>query len=300
MAPGRLPFAKMHGCANDYVVVDGVRREIAAPAALARRACDRRLGVGADGLLVAAPAAGADLAMHMYNPDGSPAQMCGNGLRCLVRYGIEEGLLDAAASGSVIATGAGPRRVRVLGRDPWDLEIDMGTPDFDPAALPARVAGPEALAHELALPVGPLRLTLVGLGNPHAVHFVPGPEAVAAADLARLGPAVERHPDFPERVNLEVVAVVAPDRLVQRTWERGAGETPACGTGACAALVAAARTGRSGREATVDLAGGALRVRWAADGHVFLRGPAERVFDGELRGDARDPRRVAPGARRAG
>lgn len=271
-----LPFAKMHGCANDYVVVDGRGLSSADWSVLARYVCHRRAGVGADGLLLAERSSSADLFMRMYNPDGSQAQMCGNGLRCFVRYAREEDLL-APAPLHRIQTLAGVRQVRVCSQDPWDIEIDMGRPTFSPSALPARLEGSEALAVALDVDGDRLDVSLIGMGNPHAVHFVADVEGF---DLARIGPRVEHHPLFPERVNFEIVERVTQDRLRQRTWERGAGETPACGTGACAVLVAAVRTGRASRQATIHLRGGDLRVCWADDDHVHLRGPAVRVFDG--------------------
>ena len=262
MAP--LPFRKLHGCRNDYVVVAAADLPAdAATPALARALCDRHAGVGADGLLRVGSDADGGISMRMWNPDGSEAEMCGNGLRCAVRFALEREGRAAPGPGRAW-TAAGPLGFTVhgVGDGDWDVEIEVGVPTF---------GGP------LHLTTPPVSLERVALGNPHAVAFV---EDVERVPLATWGPAIERHEAFPGRTNVEFVAVRARDHLVQRTWERGAGETPACGTGAAAVWAAAQRAGHVGREGRIDLRGGTLRLAWPGEGFVRLRGPATAVFDG--------------------
>lgn len=259
-----IPFRKMHGCRNDYVVV--AEADVPAGsdlAALARAACDRRGGLGADGLLVVGHPDGVDLSMRMWNPDGSEAEMCGNGLRCAVRFAWER--LGRAPGGSGSArTAAGDLACTIHGAQgaSWDVEIEVGTP---------RLRGVVLLADP------GLELVCVSLGNPHAVTFV---DDVDAAPLETWGPRVEHDPAFPDRTNVELIAIREPDELVQRTWERGAGETEACGTGAAAAWVAARLAGLVGDQGIVHLKGGDLQVTWPGSGPVHLRGPATAVAEG--------------------
>lgn len=281
-----LPFAKMHGCANDYVVVDGFHHAVEDPAGLARETAERRTGVGSDGLLLALPGRNAPLRMRMFNVDGSEAEMCGNGLRCLVKFALERGLVPWAERGEV-ETAAGLLAYEVhpggSAAGPGVVEevtIRMGRPVLERSLVPMR--GPEGRVVDEALDLGAGRLavTAVSMGNPHAVAFV---DDVDAVDLAALGPRVERHAAFPRRTNTEVVQVVSRGEVRQRTWERGCGETQACGTGACAVVVAGVLTGRTDREVLVHLRGGDLRVRWEDEdegGQVRLRGPAVEVFRG--------------------
>jgi len=283
--PHLLPFAKMEGCQNDYVVVDG---RLALPddlAALARRACARRAGVGADGLLVVGPSERAAMRMRMFNVDGSEAEMCGNGLRCAVRFAIEEGLLVSEVASEEtfpisVETGAGVLGAAVHARGAiWDVALDMGPPSFAPSTIPTTLAGPEVLDTALVLGDASVQVTSLAMGNPHTIVFV---EDVATAPVTTLGPRIETHEAFPARTNVAFVEVASRTRLVQRTWERGCGETLACGTGACAAAVAAMRLGHCDAEVVVSLRGGDLRVAWQPGEPVRMRGPARRVFDGQL------------------
>ena len=301
MAPadGRLtfPFTKYQGAGNDFVVVDarmgGALAQLAgdaAWAALARQVCDRHFGAGADGLLVAAKpvTAGATQCMRMYNPDGSESEMCGNGLRCFVRWLADEG--DLAPGEVAVQTGAGVLRA-ALAADGM-VTVDMGAPRLAPADIPLSAAAamdqpPAGPVMHLPLKVAAaatagapseLDVTCVSMGNPHAVHFV---EDVESVPLDVLGPVVERHAAFPRRTNVEVCQVVAPDRLRVRVWERGAGLTLACGTGACASLAAARLRGLAGERATLELPGGTLSVQWPGGmASVRLSGPAVRVYRG--------------------
>ncbi|MDJ0947688.1 MAG: diaminopimelate epimerase [Alphaproteobacteria bacterium] len=267
------PFIKMHGLGNDFVVLDGRARPLEVSPAAARAIGDRHTGVGFDQLILIQPAETglADAFLRFLNTDGSESAACGNGTRCVaallmaesgkdhVVLETEAGLLDADARGDgLIAVDMGPARYD------WD-EIPLAEA-CDTLHLPLS-EGP------LADPVG------VNMGNPHAVFFVDDAEAVA---LAKLGPRLERHALFPQRANIGVAQVIAPDRLRLRVWERGVGITRACGSGACAALVAAARRNLTERRATVAVDGGALEIEWLEDGHVLMTGPVTRSFDGVL------------------
>ncbi len=269
-----LAFRKMHGLGNDFVVLDGRARALTLTAQAARTIADRRTGVGCDQILIMEPArAGGDIFMAIFNADGSVVESCGNGSRCVARLIMDETGKDKitleTASGPVVAT-----------RAPDGLiAIDMGPARDTWQAIPLAEA-----ADTLHLPVseGALRdAVAVNVGNPHAVFFVDDAEAI---DLATLGPRLERHPLFPQRTNVEAVQVLSRGRLRMRVWERGAGITRACGTGACAAAVAAVRRGLTDRNVTVTLDGGNLEIEWRADGHVIMTGPVAEAFSGTLDG----------------
>jgi diaminopimelate epimerase len=274
----RIRFAKMHGAGNDLVIIDCLTGDpVADWAAFARFALDRRLGVGGDQLLLVQPSREADFAMGIRNADGSSAQMCANGIRAFAKYVRDKGL--TAKERIRVETLAGIVTPRWLGSD--QVEVEMTRPVLEPEKIPTRLPGPAPLV-DVPLEVGgeKLRVTSVSMGNPHCVVFVDDPEDFP---VTTLGPQIEHHPLFPERVNVEFVARVSASELVQRTWERGSGETLACGSGACAAAVAGVLSGRSGRDVAVRLRGGTLRIRWPADdGPVYMTGPAAHVFDGEL------------------
>ncbi len=286
-----LRFVKMHGCGNDYVCVDGFRETVADPAALARRVSDRHFGVGSDGLILALPSERADVRMRMWNADGSEAEMCGNGVRCVAKLARDAGyartddlLVEVGREG---ATRVLPIHVvRGPGGRVQAARVDMGAPDFARGRIP--VAGPpaeEALDVEVGVagpPARVFRATGVSMGNPHCVIFADGPPGDDLVLVA--GPEIERLPLFPRRANVEFAYVAGPAEIRLRVWERGSGETLACGTGACAALAAAVRTGRiPGRRATVRLPGGDLDIEWSeADGHIHMTGPCVEVFRGEL------------------
>ncbi|HXZ86197.1 MAG TPA: diaminopimelate epimerase [Myxococcota bacterium] len=274
----RIPFAKMHGAGNDFVVIDCRAGDpVADWAAFARFALDRRLGVGADQLLLVRPSREADFAMAIRNADGSPAEMCANGIRAFAKYVHDRGL--AAQDRIRVETLAGIVTPRWLGGD--QVEVELTRPVFSPEKIPTRLAGAAPLVDvPLEVDGETLRVTALSMGNPHCVVFVDDP---AEFPVERLGPRIEHHPLFPERVNVEFVARASERELVQRTWERGSGETLACGSGACAAAVAGVLSGRSSRDVAVRLRGGVLRIRWPADdAPVIMTGPAAHVFDGEL------------------
>jgi diaminopimelate epimerase len=273
-----LPFVKMQGCGNDYVYVDAFHHEVRDPATLAKTVSDRRFGVGSDGLILALPSTKADFRMRMWNLDGSESEMCGNGLRCVAKFAYERGLV-AKKSRLTVETGAGVLGVELhlKGSTVDSVTVDMGPPRLERAEIPM-VGKPGRVVDEpLAVDGKVLKVTAVSMGNPHAVTYV---ESAANAPVATLGPLVEHHASFPRRTNAHFVEVLGPAEVRQRTWERGCGETHACGTGACAVAVAGVLTGRTGRDLTLHLLGGDLHVRWPEGGHVLLTGPCVEVFEG--------------------
>jgi diaminopimelate epimerase len=268
----------MHGAGNDLVIVDCLAGDpVADWAAFARFALDRRLGIGGDQLLLVRPSREADFAMAIRNADGSTAEMCANGIRAFTKYVRDKGL--TRKDRIRVETLAGVVTPRWLGND--QVEVEMTRPVFEPEKIPTRLTGrPPLVDVPLEVDGERLRVTTLSMGNPHCVIFVDDPDEFP---VTRLGPRIERHEAFPERVNVEFVAVRGPGELVQRTWERGSGETLACGSGACAAGVAAVLSGRASRDVAIRLRGGVLRIRWPADdGPVYMTGPAAHVFDGEL------------------
>jgi len=270
----KMPFTKMHGLGNDFVVVDCREQDWGEWGELSRRLADRRRGVGCDQVLLVRPSAVADLRMDIYNRDGSRAEMCGNGIRCFARYVRDRGIVSGDEVR--VETLAGVVVARLRGEL---VEVDMGRPVLEGRRIPVDADGP-VRDHPLRVGGRALKVTCVSMGNPHAVVFV---EDAEAAPLAELGPRLETHPFFPNRVNVEFVEVRSPSELRVRVWERGGGPTPACGTGASASLVASCWTGRSGPEATVRLDGGDLHIRWDREGgHVLMTGPTATVFEGEV------------------
>jgi diaminopimelate epimerase len=278
MSGRRIVFSKMHGAGNDLVIIDCLAGDpVADWAAFARFALYLRLCVGGDQLLLVRPSREADFAMAIRNADGSTAEMCANGIRAFTKYVRDKGL--TAKDRIRVETLAGIVSPRWLGGD--QVEVEMTRPVFEPEKIPTRLTGQPPLCDvPLEVDGERLRVTTLSMGNPHCVIFVDDPEEYP---VTRLGPRIERHEAFPERVNVEFVAVRGPRELVQRTWERGSGETLACGSGACATAVAGVLSGRSSRDVQIRLRGGTLRIRWPADdGPVYMTGPAAHVFDGEL------------------
>ena len=286
-AMGReLDFAKMHGAGNDFVVLDGLRGELPALVGsglaldeLARRLLDRRLGIGGDQLLIAWPSSAADFRMEIFNPDGSRAEMCANGIRAFTKWLRDRGY--SARDELAVETLGGVVRPRWAGRDL--VTVDMGLPVFAPERIPTRLGAPgtgPVLDAPLEVDGARWQVSSVSMGNPHAVLFV---DDVETAPVASLGPRIERHPAFPNRVNVEFVERVDRTRLRQRTWERGTGETLACGSGACAVAVVSILRGVADRELTIALRGGELRIAWPAnDASVIMTGPATEVYTGRI------------------
>ena len=276
----KIPFTKMHGAGNDYVYVNGFEATIADPAAVARAVSPRRTGVGSDGLILIQPSAIAAVRMEMYNADGSRGEMCGNGIRCVGKYAYERGL--TRENPLRIETDAGIKmlELEVAEGKVRSVNVDMGEPILEPARIPARFDGSQVVEAPLAVDSETCRVTCVSMGNPHCVLFVP---EIAALDLEAIGPRFENHERFPNRVNTEFVQVLWRGEVKMRVWERGSGETAACGTGACAAAVAGVLTGRTDRRVLVHLAGGDLSIEWRErDGHVYMRGEAVEVFRGDV------------------
>jgi diaminopimelate epimerase len=275
-------FSKYHGTGNDFVMVEDLADRIRLGERAIAALCDRRRGVGADGLIRIAPAQGADFFMDYYNAEGVPAEMCGNGIRCLAKYVYDRGI--TARTELDVLTRAGVKHL-VIGASGGRVEavtVDMGSPGFERKAIPmtgdptgTHIGSPFEVAGRT------YQSTALSMGNPHLVLFLHPDEDLGAIDVGRIGPVVEHDPAFPNRTNVEFVKVVE-GRIHIRVWERGVWETMACGTGACAALVACSLAGRTGREAETEFPGGVLRVAWWSDDHAFLTGPAVCVYDGEL------------------
>jgi diaminopimelate epimerase len=273
-----LAFTKMHGAGNDFVVLDGIRDVLPPLEPLAAQLCDRHFGIGADQLLVVRASRSADFRMEIFNADGSQVEMCANGIRAFYKYLRDRGHTDAdeiaveTLGGVVRPRWAGPNRV----------EVDMGPPVLAPAKIPTALGEGEGPVLEAPLEVGGERLAVscVSMGNPHAVVYVDDPDTAA---VEHLGPLIEHHPAFPNRVNVEFVTLVTRGRILQRTWERGTGETLACGSGACAVAVVSILRGVVDRSVTIELRGGELEIEWPdAAAHVRMTGPAAEVFSGRI------------------
>ena len=275
----RLRFTKMHGIGNDYVYVDCFAESVADPAGLARRVSPRHTGIGSDGVILICPSDAADCRMEMYNADGSRGEMCGNGIRCVGKYVYDHGLVRKDTLH--VATDAGIKVLHLHTRDGrvQAVTVDMGEPTLDGPSIPVAAEG-RVINAPLEVDGRTYQVTCVSMGNPHCVTFAPSVDGLPLGDI---GPRFEHHAFFPQRVNTEFVQVLARNELRMRVWERGSGETAACGTGACAALVAAVLNDKADRRATIHLNGGDLEIEWnAADNHVFMTGPAEEVFTGEI------------------
>lgn len=275
-----MKFTKMQGIGNDYIYVNGFREKIADPAAAARSLSDRHFGIGSDGLIIIKPSEQADFEMEMYNADGSRAQMCGNGIRCVAKYVYDNGLTDRTEI--TVATPGGVKNLELFtaGGQVERVRVDMGAPELAAAAIPIRSDHETVQDEEIVVAGKPYRITGVSMGNPHAVVYVSDVDALA---LEQIGPLFEHHECFPERVNTEFIQVLDEQTLKMRVWERGSGETLACGTGACAAAVAGVLNGRSRRRVTVRLRGGDLDIDWdEKSGHVFMTGAAKTVYTGEV------------------
>ncbi len=274
-----MRFTKMHGIGNDYVYVNCFEEFIDDPSALAVKVSRAHYGVGSDGLILICPSEVADFEMKMFNADGSQSEMCGNGLRCVGKYVYDRGLTDKTTF--TVMTGAGLKlvRVKVLQGKAVSVRVDMGAPELRPELVPVDLPGETVMGYRLNVSSQTYEIHCVSMGNPHCVIFVTDPDQ---ADVAQVGMLLENHPIFPNRANIEFVQVVDRQHLRMRVWERGSGETLACGTGACASLVAAVLTGRADRQASMELLGGTLELDWSFDdGNVYQEGPAEFVFDGE-------------------
>ena len=282
-----MRFVKLHGAGNDYVLVDGRGQDADWPA-LARAMSDRHFGIGSDGLLLLMPSEKAPVRMRMFNPDGSEAEMCGNGIRCFAKYVLERQVVAATDGALLVETGAGVLRVEPVWEDGrmTAARVGMGVPRLRPREIPValpRRKGREqeelVLDYPLEVDGYRLRLAFVSMGNPHAVAFIHDP--VEEFPLDRIGPLVERHKVFPRRTNFEIVNMLSGNKLQVRVWERGVGETLACGTGVCAVAVAGWLKGLMRERVELELPGGTLLVEWGGEGEVYLSGPVAEVFEGE-------------------
>jgi diaminopimelate epimerase len=275
-----MRFSKYQGIGNDFVMIADPDDELVLSPGIVRRLCDRRFGIGADGVIRVAPGGqDVDVFMDYANSDGSIGEMCGNGIRCLALFAAEEGMVDGPELR--VGTRAGPKKVTV-GKDGL-VTVDMGPPVFDPASIPVVWPGPDALHAKVELADEIVETACLSMGNPHAVVFV---EDLQAVPVEELGSQVERHGLFPNGTNVEFVRLASPTRIEMSVWERGAGQTLACGTGACAGAVAARVLRDVNSKLTVALPGGDLQIDWSGSmedpAPVFMTGPAVRSFEGEI------------------
>ncbi len=280
-----LAFTKMHGLGNDFIVIEDLGAEFEFSAEAVQWFCDRHFGIGADGLILIRRATSpeADLYMHYVNSDGTLAEMCGNGIRCFAKYVVDHGLTEQGRAEIVVETLGGLKAITVARDEAGEVSlatVNMGTPRLAAEEIPTTLPGSPVIRMPLETEVGTYEVTCVSMGNPHCIIWV---EDVDTAPVELVGPIIERHPAFPNRTNVEF-AELAPDGAIRiRVWERGCGETLACGTGAAAALVAATLTGKVDREAVVELPGGELATRWdASTDSVFITGAAVEVFRGAM------------------
>ena len=275
-----MKFTKMHGCGNDYIYVNCFEETVSDPGATAIKVSDRHFGIGSDGLICICPSETADFRMAMYNADGSEGKMCGNGIRCVAKYMYDYGMTEKTSISVETKSGIKYLDLTVENGKVSAVRVNMGSPVLQAAAIPA-VSEKETVIDEPVTVNGrEWRLTCVSMGNPHAVTYV---EDVKHLDIEKIGPEFEHHPMFPDRVNTEFAHVIDRHTVEMRVWERGSGETLACGTGACATAVASVLNGYTEDEVTVKLLGGDLKIFWdRKENNVYMTGSATTVFDGEI------------------
>ncbi len=277
-----MKFTKMHGIGNDYIYVNCFKEKVEDPENLSVELSNRRFGIGSDGLILIMPSDKADFRMRMFNADGSEGMMCGNGTRCIGKYVYDNGLTDKTSI--TLETKSGIKRLELYPDENnkiFQVRVDMGKAILKPCDIPMRAQGDTFVNQPVTVNSQKYNITCVSMGNPHAVIFTDGIDEI---DLEKKGPFFENHELFPERVNTEFVEVIDSKNLRMRVWERGSGETLACGTGACAVAVAAVLNGISkyDDEVSVSLRGGVLKITYSSDGNVYMTGPACHVFDGEI------------------
>ena len=273
-----MKFTKLHGCGNDYVYVNLFEQPLENPAEMSIKVSDRHFGIGSDGLITIGPSEIADFTMHIYNADGSEAEMCGNGVRCVGKYVYDHGLTDKTEV--TVETGAGIKilQLNVENGKVKTVRVDMGEPSFLPQSIPVIAEGESVIDAPISVGGKDWNMTCVSMGNPHAVIFT---EDVGNFPLETYGPLFENHERFPKRTNTEFVQVVSREEAIMRVWERGSAETWACGTGTCATVVACILNGLTDRKVLVHLLGGDLVIEWDEEtNHVFMTGPATEVFSG--------------------
>lgn len=270
----------MQGLGNDYVYVNCLKEKVPNPPETARRVSDRHFGIGSDGLIMINPSEKADFEMEMYNADGSRAEMCGNGIRCVGKYVYDYGLTDKTEIAVETLAGIKYLHLTVEGDKAVEIRVDMGTPVLDAEEIPVVSQNEQVVDEPITVEGSEYRMTAVSMGNPHTVVFI---EDVKGLEIEKIGSKFEMHSRFPKRVNTEFVRVIDRTTVEMRVWERGSGETLACGTGACAVAVACILNGLTEDEVTVKLLGGDLKIYWdrKAD-KVYMTGPATVVFDGEI------------------
>ncbi|MDD6615957.1 MAG: diaminopimelate epimerase [Lachnospiraceae bacterium] len=275
-----MKFTKMHGIGNDYVYVNCFRETVEHPGEVAAKISDRHFGIGSDGLILICPSEVADFRMDMYNSDGSQGAMCGNGIRCVAKYVYDYGLTDKTQISVETKSGIKYLELTVKDGKVALVKVDMGAPILEPGRIPVTLPGDQIVDQPLQVSGKDYRITCVSVGNPHCIVPV---QDVDGLKIEQIGPDFENHEVFPDRVNTEFIRVLDRRTVQMRVWERGAGETWACGTGACAVAVACILNGWTEREITVKLRGGDLQISWDQEKNtVFMTGPAETVFDGEI------------------
>ncbi|RUS46488.1 diaminopimelate epimerase [Cohnella sp. AR92] len=274
-----MQFTKMNGLGNDFIVVNGEKELPANASELAVKLCNRFFGIGADGLVYILPSEKADFKMRIINSDGSEAEQCGNAIRCVAKYVYDNGLIDRTAiSIETIGAGVQPLQLTVENGKTSLVRVDMGAPILNGLDVPTTVDANPVIGHKVEIDGREFAFTAVSMGNPHAVIYV---DDAVNFELAKWGPKLETHPLFPRKINVEFAKVNTRGQVDMRVWERGAGPTLACGTGACATLVSSVLNGLTDRKATISLAGGDLFIEWSEeDNHVYMTGPAEIVFQG--------------------
>ena len=275
-----MKFTKMHGCGNDYVYVNLFEEQIGDPAKVSIAVSDRHFGIGSDGLITIGPSEIADFRMRIYNADGSEAEMCGNGIRCVAKYVYDHKLTDKTEI--TVETGAGVKTLQLTVEDDKVtlVRVDMGEPILTPDEIPVVADGDRVVDEPIVVDDKEWRMTCVSMGNPHAVVFV---DDVAHFELEKYGPLFENHVRFPKRTNTEFVQIISRNEAIMRVWERGSAETWACGTGTCATVMACILNGLTDNEVLVHLRGGDLRIAYdAKSNHIFMTGPATEVFEGEI------------------
>ena len=276
-----MKFTKMQGLGNDYVYVNCMEQMVEDAAETARRVSDRHFGIGSDGLILICPSDKADFEMRMYNADGSRGEMCGNGIRCVGKYVYDYGLTDKTSLSVETLGGIKHLFLEVEGGKVSLVKVDMGPAILEPEKIPVTAEGSRVVDEPLCVDGKTFRMTCVSMGNPHAVIYV---DDVQGMDLEKTGPSFENHERFPNRINTEFAHVLDRNTVEMRVWERGSGETLACGTGACAVAVASILPGYTETQVTVRLLGGDLKIEWDREANkVYMTGPAEVVFDGEIR-----------------
>ncbi len=275
-----MKFTKMQGLGNDYIYINCTNAEVDNPSEVARRVSDRHFGIGSDGLVLILPSQNADFKMRMFNSDGSESEMCGNAIRCVGKYVYDNGLTEKKVINIETLAGIKVLTLTVENGKVCLVRVDMGEPILEPKNIPVNTDKSRFISEPVVVGNYEFNVTAVSMGNPHAVAYI---DNVDNFPLNEIGPKMETHKLFPRKVNAEFVQIIDKNTLKMRVWERGAGETLACGTGACAVLVASVLNNVSERAATIKLLGGDLYIEWSEkDNHVYMTGPAVKVFDGEI------------------